>query len=109
MTKQQYQIKAEDYLKQSDLEKFDMELVSQPARLIAPSSSKYGGYLRAAIGAGWIITPATSKRTVEEGGKKSTEFLFDGVKVDDMKPALVWKIGSEVELLYDKVTTLDPN
>lgn len=109
MTTQQYQIKAGDDLKQSDLEKFDMELVGQPARLIMPSASKYGGYLRAAIGAGWIITPATSKRTVEENGKKTHEYLFDGVNVDDMKPALVWKVGREVELLYDKVTTIDPN
>lgn len=104
----QYQIIAEDDLRQSHLEKFDMELVGLN-RLAIVSASRYGAELRAAIGAGWILQPETSKRTVEENGKKRTEYLFNGVIVDDLRPALVWKIGREIDLLYEKVTTFDPN
>ena len=102
-----YELK-DDY-RQADLEKFEMELIGLPARLIMPSSSKYGGYLRAAIGAGWFVTPNAAKRTVEENGVKRTEYAFNGSIVDDMHPAVVWKIGKEVEQVYEGITKIDPN
>lgn len=104
----QYQIIAEDDLRQSHLEKFDMEHIGLN-RLLIPSASRYGAELRAAIGAGWIVSPETGKRTIEENGKKRTEYLFGGVPVEDLKPALVWKIGMELDALYEKATTIDPN
>lgn len=104
----QYQIIAEDDLKQSHLEKFDMELVGLN-RLAIASASRYGAELRAAIGAGWIVSPETGKRTIEENGKKRTEYLFDGVPVEDLKPSLVWKIGKELDALYEQAITIDPN
>jgi hypothetical protein len=102
-----YEIKAD--LRQGDLEKFELELMGLPGRLVLPSASKYGAELKAAIGAGWIVSPVTSKRTVEENGTKRNEYLFDGVEIADMHPAVVWKIGKEVDELYTSVTTIDPN
>lgn len=102
-----YEIKAD--LRQGDVERFEMELIGLPARLTISSSSKFGAELRAAIGAGWIVSPETSKRTVEENGKKRTEYVFDGTPVDDMNPAIVWKIGKEIDATYEACTVLDPN
>ncbi len=114
MTKQLPQVELPVYeikqiSRQADVELFEMELIGLPARLTISSSSKFGAELRAAIGAGWIVSPATSKRTIEEGGKKRTEYVFDGVPVDDMHPAIVWKIGKEVDAIYERCTVIDPN
>ena len=102
-----YELKT-DY-RQADFEKFELELIGLPARLIMPSSSKYGGYLRAAIGVGWIVTPNAIKRTIEENGAKRIEYAFNGSTVDDMHPAIVWKLGKEIEDIYEGGTKIDPN
>lgn len=102
-----YAIKEE--LRQADLEKFEMELIGLPGRLVIPSSSKFGGYLRAAIGAGWVTEPKASKITVEEDGVKRFEYRFNGSVVDDMHPAIVWKIGKEIAEIYEGITEIDPN
>ncbi len=103
----EYQLKTD--LRQSDLEKFDMEVQSVPNFLLIASASKFGARFRAAIGAGWFVTPETVKREISQNGRKHYEYLFNGQDVGDMSAAVVWRIGKEIEAIYEEMTTIDPN
>ncbi len=108
VTLPEYRLKK--YLRQSDLEKFDMEVYrGNIDSLLIASASKFGARLRAAIGAGWFEAPETVKREILQNGRKHYEHLFDGQEVGDMTPAVVWLIGQEIDQIYNDMTTIDPN
>lgn len=102
-------IELPDTLTQGHIEKFDLEL----ARLVylrGPSGSRNGAELRAAIGAGWIASPECIRQTVQpDGGKQRVEFLFDGVKVEDMAPNHVAWLAQYIRTMYDEATEIPPN
>ena len=93
-------------LKQRDVTALELELVRIPGNylVLARASSRMAAYLKAAIGAGWVLEPPC-----EAKGTKERVYLFDGVDVDDMAPRDCYAAGKVVSDLMDEFTTVDPN
>lgn len=98
-------------LKQRDVTALEMELIKIPGSylMLRNASSRMAAYLKAAIATGWIVEPETATRQVTEGKSTRTEYLLDGVDVDEMDPRDAYRAGHAVSELYDSFTTLDPN
>lgn len=96
-----------DDLRQRDVTALELELPRIPGTyLLLPSAaSRMAAYLKAAIGAGWIVAPPCEAR----GSGKERVYLFDGVDVDDMHPRDAYRAGKAVSDLMDEFTTVDPN
>lgn len=98
-------------LKQRDVTALELELARMPGNylMLARASSRMAAYLKAAIGAGWIVEPEATTRQVVEGKTTVTEYLLAGVNVDDMEPRECYRAGRVISDLMDEFTTVDPN
>lgn len=97
-----------DELFQGDFEALELALFRMPnvATMFRNSdlSLVNGAYLRAAIQAGWVLTPETKSMT----DKKEALYVYDGVDVDKMHPAKVSWLGKQVVDRHDAVMSEDP-
>ena len=106
--KWQSDFKLKDELLQGDFEALEIALFRLPN--IATTfrrgdlSIVKGAYLRAAIQAGWIESPACRSMVDEE----DAVYIYDGVDVDKLHPAKVNWLGSQVVARHDAVLGEDP-
>lgn len=64
--------------------------------------------LEGAIGAGWIVSPPTAAEVVVDmkTGAESQRYTFDGVPVDELRPAEVNYYGGLCSRLYDRLMAI---
>ena len=99
-----------EQLTQGDLEALEMALVKMPSvihllRNYGFSIAK-GAYLRAAIQAGWILSPQCRALTDDNSGERA--FFYNGKDVNDMHPSVVSWLGQKVIDKHDSVMGEDP-
>lgn len=85
-----------DDLRQRDVTVWNRAfLESSPPGSSTALTDEWQAALEAAIVAGWIVTPECRYEDVIDGatGQKSRRFFFDGVDIEDMKPAEVRLYG----------------
>ena len=97
-------------LTQGDFEELEMALVKMPSVISILRNSgmsiAHGAYLRAAIQAGWIISPECKTMTEDKTGERS--YYYSGKNVDELHPAIVGWLGQRVIDKHDSIMTEDP-
>lgn len=89
----------------------EQELIFAARTLFANGSfTEKAVYLKAAIGAGWIESPAAEKleiKTVVDGKENIRyEYKVDGEDVDDIHPGKVSYMGEQVVSAYEVATAI---
>lgn len=104
----QQDFELKENLTQGDFEALELALFKMPNIATtfrrAELSIVRGAYLRAAIQAGWIVSPKC-KSLVDE---KDAVYVYDGVDVDEMHPAKVNWLGEQVVNRHDAILSEDP-
>lgn len=97
-------------LRHGDFEAIELALFEMPnaARIFrnADLSVVRGAWLKAAIQAGWIVTPECKALTDKKS--RETAYLYDGGDVDRMHPARVLWLGAQVIERHDSIMSEDP-
>lgn len=100
-----FQLKAGEDIRQRDAAVWNRTYLGRGARLAMADERQAA--LEAAIVAGWILAPETRYEDVTDAnGKTERRFIFDGVAVDDMRPAEVMYYGGACSALFDDVMTV---
>ena len=99
----QQEFELKEQLTQGDFEALEMALVKLLSfhRAFREMSAGAGGYLRAAIQAGWIVSPKCKALTDDTSGERS--FFYGGEDVEDMHPAAVLWLGTQVIKRHDSI------
>ena len=99
-----------EQLTQGDFEALEMAIVKMPGVISMLRNSglslAHGAYLRAAIQAGWIVTPECRALTDDKSGDRA--FFYNGKDVDEMHPAAVKWLGQKVIDRHDAIMSEDP-
>lgn len=102
--------KLKDELLQGDFSAIELALFEMPnaVRLFSQAelSVARGGWLKAAIQAGWIETPECKALTDKKN--KEAAYIYDGVDVDKLHPAKVLWLGKQVIDRHDAIMGEDP-
>jgi len=99
-----FQLKALDDIRQRDAVAWNRAYNAHEG--LDASSAERQAALQAAIAAGWILSPDCRYEDVIDGatGKQERRYYFDGVPVDDMRPAEVTHYGRLCGNLYIEAT-----
>lgn len=98
-------------LKAKDVTAFELERLQVGHDYILDESSFSNRMvaLKCAIGVGWIEDPDCKKVQRVIDGKREISYVFGGIDVDDMQPALCYKLGGLVNAFKREMMALDPN
>jgi len=103
MTDWQNDFELKSEFTQGDFEKLEEALFSMPKALMlrrTQSAINHGAMLRAAIQAGWIVSPDTEVMKGESSGKR---WFYSGKDVADLHPSIVRWLGNKVDEMYTSV------
>lgn len=110
MPEWQEQFKIKEELLHKDFEAIELALFDMPnaARIFrnADLSVVRGSWLKAAIHAGWIISPEC-KALIDRRNNEAA-YMYDGVDVDEMHPAKVLWLGKQIIDAHDSLVAEDP-
>lgn len=97
-----------DDLRQRDVAAWNRSFIAQGAGgMNTATAVERQASLQAAIEAGWILSPDTRhEQVISPEGKIEKRYYFDGVAVDDMKPAEVNYYGRLCSRAFDAVMAI---
>ena len=99
----QEEFKAKENLVELDIEALEKELVLMPR--IALTNTAKASKLKAAIAAGWVVSPPCEVGEFE-GAKR---YFYNSQNIDDMKPGAVRWLGDQIDVLYQEATQVPKN
>ena len=106
----QSEFELKDNLTQGDFEALETALFKMPNVITmlrrADVSVAHGAYLRAAIQAGWIVSPQCKALTDDKTGERA--YFYSGKDVVDMHPVTVRWLGQRVIDRHDAIMKEDP-
>lgn len=101
LTEWQKDFALKDELTQADFEALEDAVTKFPKGLLlrsAGSQLSHGAMLRAAIRAGWIVSPEC--RALVDERSHEAAYFYNGKDVDEMHPAVVKWLGEQVNARY---------
>jgi hypothetical protein len=99
----QKEFKVKEGLVELDIESLEKELMLMPR--LALTNTARASKLKAAIAAGWIVSPACEVGDFE--GKK--RYFYNGQNIDEMHPGAVRWLGDQIDDIYDEATQIPKN
>jgi hypothetical protein len=106
----QEKFRLKEELNHGDFEAIELALFDMPnaARIFknVDLSVVRGAWLKAAIQAGWIVSPEC--KAIINKKTNQAAFIYDGVEVDSLHPGKVAWLGKKVVERHDAVMSDDP-